>query len=81
MGENDLNFRTEEKAVRGQTIIQWLDSQPIAGDEQALLACVPNSEGEHAPHMVGAISSVSGDDSEQNLITLCGFCHDIVHHS
>jgi len=23
----------------------------------------------------------SGDDSEQNLITLCFVCHDIVHHS
>jgi 5-methylcytosine-specific restriction endonuclease McrA len=25
--------------------------------------------------------SQSGDDSEQNLITLCAVCHDAVHHS
>jgi 5-methylcytosine-specific restriction endonuclease McrA len=25
--------------------------------------------------------SHSGDDSEQNLITLCAVCHDIVHDS
>jgi 5-methylcytosine-specific restriction endonuclease McrA len=25
--------------------------------------------------------SHSGDDSEQNLITLCAVCHDAVHHS
>jgi 5-methylcytosine-specific restriction endonuclease McrA len=25
--------------------------------------------------------SQSGDDSEQNLITLCTVCHDAVHHS
>ncbi len=25
--------------------------------------------------------SQSGDDSEENLITLCAVCHDIVHHS
>ena len=27
------------------------------------------------------LRSQSGDDSEENLITLCAACHDTVHHS
>src|ERR1700674_901567 len=58
VGENGLDFRPEQKALGAETIIKWLDAQPIAGDEQALLPRVPNSEGKHAPQMVDAVLSV-----------------------
>ena len=47
-GEQGSNFRPEDEQPRACVIVERLFSQAVAGQEKALLAGIPDGEGEHA---------------------------------
>src|SRR5437763_15242176 len=56
--KQDLDLRPKQKSVYGGAVIQWLDSEAIAGCEQAFSLCVPNRKRKHSAKMLDAILSV-----------------------
>src|SRR6516162_8600623 len=65
--ENNFQLRTERKASIRNRIEQRLDSQPVAGDQQAFAALVPYCERKHSPHLVHARLAVLFVKMDDNL--------------
>ena len=62
----------EAKSMRCVAVIQRFDAQPIAGQEQAALAQVPDGEGEHADQMFDALSAPFGVGLEDDFSVAVG---------
>src|SRR5215469_1949953 len=58
MLEQNLNFRTEKEFLCGFGVVQRLNAQPIARDEQGLTPAIPNGKGEHATQALDALFSI-----------------------
>jgi hypothetical protein len=59
LGQQRLQFRAEQHPVRPPEHIQRLDAQPVAGQDQAPLAPVIQSEGKHAVQVPQAVQAPS----------------------
>ncbi len=58
MRQHRFDFRSEQQPLRRQFVIQGLDAQPVARDEERFRIPIPDGEGEHAaqaPHTVLAV--------------------------
>ena len=65
MLEDRLDLGAEEHALRQQRVVQRLDAEPIAGEEELAPARVPDREGEHPVQALdarGALLLVEVDD-------------------
>ena len=62
-----LEFGGERNAVRQQPVVQGLDPQPIAGEQQTLGAAVPGGEGEHADQSAEAGGSLGCEKTHQHF--------------
>ncbi len=62
--EQRFDFRTEDEASASVRIVERLDAEPIAGQQQPLLPDVPQRKGEHAPQLADAV--VTGFFVEMN---------------
>ena len=49
IGQDGLDFRPKNERIRSDGVINRLDSHPVPGQHQRLLALIPNRKSEHAP--------------------------------
>src|ERR1700722_10017258 len=56
--ENRFNFRAEDQTFGAELIVERLDAQTIAREEDSLAASVPDGEGEHAAQVLNAVVAV-----------------------
>src|ERR1019366_2606561 len=55
MHQNCFNLRTENEAAALFLVIEWLNPQTIACDEQPLAGGIPNGESKHAAEFLNAV--------------------------
>ena len=53
-GKQRFNLRAENNAIGIDCVVQRLDAQAIARQQEAALAAIPDGEGEHAAHLFDA---------------------------
>src|SRR5438270_4089244 len=58
MRQYGLDLRPEQQPASIEVVIERLDSQPVARDEQPPLAPIPDREGEHAAQVLHAIAAI-----------------------
>src|SRR5215470_6000041 len=58
ISENHLDFRPEQEVVRCKAVIEGLDAQAVASNEQAPAFGVPDGKGKHATQMLNAVFPV-----------------------
>jgi hypothetical protein len=51
VGEKRLDLRAEEEAAVRHGVVEWLDADAVACEEQPLAARIPDRECEHPPQM------------------------------
>src|SRR5438105_4907025 len=56
--QDRLQLRTEGAAVRCERVLERLDTQPVACQQQAAAAGVPEREREHPPQACQAVEAV-----------------------
>ena len=66
-----LQLGREDESLRGLGVVQGLDAQPVAGEEQRLPLSVPDREGEHAAEPLHAPLAVLLIEVHQNLAVRC----------
>ena len=58
MGEDDFDFRAEQQSLGREFVIERLDAEAIAGDEEGFRVAVPDGKREHAAQVIDAVGPV-----------------------
>src|SRR5512136_1441938 len=58
MGKHRLDFRSEQQTLRRQLVVQRLDAQAVARDEERSCVAIPDGKGEHAAQMLHTVRAV-----------------------
>ncbi len=58
MRQHRFDFRSEQKPLRRQFVVQRLDAQPVACDEERFRIAIPDGKSEHAAQVLYAICTV-----------------------
>src|SRR5437762_564301 len=56
--QDDLDFRSKQKGIARQAIIEWLNPEAVTRDKQGLLFPIPDRECKHSAQMLYAVASV-----------------------
>ena len=66
-GKEGLDLRREPQHAAGVRVVQRLDAEPVAGQEQTAPPCIPYREREHAPQPVDHRGAVAIVQVQQHL--------------
>ncbi len=67
MGKHCLDFRSEQQPLRRQFVVQRLDAQPVARDEERFRVAIPDGKGEHAAQMLHTVGAVLLEEVNDGL--------------
>jgi hypothetical protein len=56
--KHGFDFGTEQEPLGRQLVVQRLDAQTVAGDEQRFRISVPDGKGEHAAQVLYAVGAI-----------------------
>ena len=58
MRQHRFDFRSEQQPFRRHFVVQGLDAQPVARDEERFRVAIPDGKGEHAAQMLHTVRAV-----------------------